>query len=119
LNLAHEKAHFDLAIERSEHFLTLYDLISNTRRRKMRSDWGKKFKKFMGWNEADKIYRIDSKYGFIIVKNPPVNLTEERFKHDYASELLRSAIVSSVSALDKYFHDRTLNMVFSNLNGPK
>jgi len=117
--LAKEIAVFKQAIDRSSHFLFVYGLISNQRSRAIRSDWGGRLKEFMRWPKSTRILRVDGDCSMLIIKNGPKGLTYERFEHDYASEVLRSAIVSTVSSLDKYFHDRTLNRAFTLLNGPQ
>lgn len=117
--MAGELTTFEQAIERSEHFLFLYDLLSNTRERGIRSDWARKFKAFMHWPSDSKLLRVDGDCSVLIVKDGPPGLTYDRFEHSYVSELLRSSIVSSVSSLDKYFHDKTLNKCFTLLNGPE
>lgn len=110
--MANEKSHFDKCIERSEHFLTLYGFVANTRKRSIRSDWADRFRRFMRWPSNTDILRIDGADGILIIKNPPAGLTAEKFEHEYASELLRSAVVSAISAMDKFLHDRTLNVCF-------
>lgn len=110
---------FQLAIERSNHFLFLFDLVSNQRKRSIRSDWAGKFKKLMHWNGSTSLMRVDGASSILIIKDPPLGLTREHFSHGYASELLRSSVVSSISAMDKYFHDKALNRCFSLLNGPE
>ena len=54
---------FDFAHERAHHFLTLYDILHNSRQRDGRKDWLKRFKGFMNWPLADEIVRIDGKTG--------------------------------------------------------
>ena len=110
---------FQLAIGRSSHFLFLYDLVSNRRKRSIRSDWAKKFKALMRWNGGTRLMRVDGASSVLIIKDYTPGLTREHFSHGYASELLRSAVVSSISAMDKYFHDKALNRCFTLLNGPE
>ena len=66
----------------------------------------------MRWPANTDILRIDGKSGMLIIKDPPSGLSKDRFEHEYASELLRFSVVAAVSAMDKYFHDRTLNECF-------
>lgn len=97
---------FNDALERTDHFLTLYKILCDTRQRDVRSDWGKKFKKLMNWNSRDKIVRIDGQdKNSILVLREKVGIDRTHFTHDYLSELLRSSIVTSVSALDRYIHE--------------
>lgn len=95
---------FQNSIERCSHFITLYDLLHNKRERSVRSDWATRFRSFMGWSPNETFFRIDGEKSMIIIR-PTGNLTSDRFDHDYVSELLRAAIVNSVSALDNYMHD--------------
>lgn len=112
------KSTFDTAIARSSHFLTLYDLLHNKRKRKVRSDWSEKFKKFMNWNKSISIIRIDGKDSMLIVKTEK-GLTYDRFDHAYVSELLRSSVVAAVSALDRFMHDLVLEKCWGLLSGPE
>lgn len=111
------KSTFDLAIERSDHFLTIYDLLKNQRKRSARSDWSKKFKKFMSWPMKNPIMRVDGKDSMLVLRSPKKGLTYDRFEHDYVSEMLRSAIVAAVSALDRYMHDLTVDRGWTLLSG--
>ncbi|UWQ02592.1 hypothetical protein K3X44_04440 [Aliiroseovarius crassostreae] len=111
--MANELSHFNKAIDRSKHLIALYEMVADTRQRSVRSDWANKFRKLMHWNADTKILRVDGKDSFLIIKNPTQGLTKEKFKDEYASELLRSSVVTSVSALDKYLHDTTLNRCFT------
>lgn len=113
------KSTFDQAIERAEHFLTIYDLLKNRRKRKARSDWSKKFKNFMSWPQKDRIMRVDGKGSVLVIRAPMPGLTYERFEHEYVSELLRSALVAAVSAMDRYMHDLTVDKGWALLSGPE
>ena len=113
------KETFDATIERAEHFLTLYELLKNGRKRKPKSTWSSKFKTFMNWKQKNPIMRIDGKDSLLIIRKPSAGLTYERFEHDYLSELLRSAIVASVSSLDKYLHDIAIEKCYALLTGPE
>lgn len=108
---------FEKAITKAEHSLYLYDLLKNTRARKVRSSWVTKFKKFMVWNKSTPIMRVDGEDSILIIRNPKAGLTYEKFEHDYLSELLRSALVAAVSAMDKYFHDHSVAQCYKLLSG--
>lgn len=95
---------FDRSIQRSTHFLSIYDLLRNKRRREVSAAWKKKFKQFMNWPLKNQIIRIDGADSFLIIRDKP-GLTRDRFEHDYVSEALRAAVVAAISALDRYFHD--------------
>jgi len=101
------KSTFDIAINRSEHFLTIYDLLHNQRKRAVKSNWTRNFKLFMGWKIRDPITRIDGKSSMLIIQNMP-QLKPSHFDHNYVSELLRASVVAAVSALDRYMHDLVL-----------
>ncbi len=98
------KKAFDAAMVRAEHLLTLYHTLKNTRKRDMRSDWSKNFKRFMGWGLTEKISRVDGKGALLILKESS-KIDHRQFDHEYLSELLRASVVATISALDRYFHD--------------
>jgi hypothetical protein len=97
---------FDYSIQRSEHYINLYDILHDSRRRRGRKDWKTNFRKLMHWPAAQEFYRMDGKDGnsLLIIKDQ-VGITPDKFQHDYVSELLRASITSGVSAMDRYFHD--------------
>lgn len=99
------KEAFDKTMQRVDFLLHLYGLLLDKRRRATRSDWAKRFKKFMRWPSSEKIYRIDGRGGALLILRQQANLTPQQFRHDELSELLRAAIVTSVSALDRYCHE--------------
>ncbi len=111
---------FDYAHERSCHFLTLYDILHNSRVRGGRSDWMVKFKKFMHWPVSEEITRIDGndKNSMLILRSS-LGINREHFAEEYTGELLRSAIVAAISALDKYMHDIVVEKCWKLLNGPE
>lgn len=104
------KAVFDYSIERAKHMLSLYDILHNSRQRSGRKDWLNKFKDLMHWPRGESIVRIDGKdrNSFLVLRES-LGITSDRFAHLYVSELLRSSVVSSVSAMDRYFHDLILS----------
>ncbi len=60
--------------------------------------------------KGEKIVRIDGKdTNSMLVLRESLGITSDHFAHDYVSELLRSSVVNSVSAMDRYFHDLVLN----------
>jgi len=100
------KETFDFALKRSKHFLTLYDIVHNSRQRDGRSDWLASFKRFMRWPQRENIVRIDGKNkDSLLILRESLGISREHFSHEYASELLRSSLVCSISALDRYMHD--------------
>lgn len=93
---------------RAEHLLKLAQLLTNTRQRRIRTDWAKDFKSFMRWRQVEKIDRVDGS-GAILILRESSNVTSATFDEDYTSELLRAAHVTVVSALDRYCHERITN----------
>jgi len=101
------KKGFSIALERAKHLLKLYELICDTRQRAVRSDWAAEFKEMMHWPAGNEIVRIDGKdRQSVLVFREECGITRKHFAHDYLSELLRSAVVASVSALDRMLHDQ-------------
>ena len=97
---------FEAALDRAKHSLILYDLVHDTRNRSIRSDWATSFKRIMHWPASESIVRVDGKGAdSILILRESLGIDRSRFTHDYTSELLRAAIVASVSAVDRYFHD--------------
>ncbi len=97
---------FGVGMRRAEHLLDLYDVVVNTRTRKIRKDWALKFKDLMHWPHSETIVRIDGRdKKSILILREELGIGSDRFTHEYASELLRSAHVAAVSALDRYMHD--------------
>jgi hypothetical protein len=108
------KKHFDAAIGRADHLLQLYDILRDQRSRGIRSDWGKRFKAFMGWPAGEVIERVDGKdWNSMLILRAAVGIDRTQFTHDYLSELLRAAVVATVSALDRYVHDAVVEHCWS------
>lgn len=100
------KRAFDAALARAEHFLTLYDLLHDTRSRQVRRGWAGKFKGLMRWPASENIVRIDGKdRNSILILREALEIDRPFFTNEVLSELLRSALVAAVSALDRYLHD--------------
>ena len=97
---------FNAAMERVNHLLRLYDLLHNTRSYRVRRDWKASFLDLMHWPKGEAIVRVDGKdRESILILRASVGLDHTRFAHDYLAELLRSAVVATVSGLDRYMHD--------------
>lgn len=104
-------------MERADHLLTLYDLLHDTRARKVRADWASKFLALMHWPKAEKIVRVDGKdKGSILIMRESMGIDRDKFTHDYLAELLRAAVVATVSALDRYMHDIVIYHSWALLN---
>jgi hypothetical protein len=97
---------FDAAIQRPEHLLRLYELLHDTRQRSVRSDWANGFRQLMHWPAAEEFVRVDGKdRDSMLIMRESVGVDRGHFTHGYLSELLRSALVAAVSALDRFCHD--------------
>lgn len=98
--------YFNHALGRSRHLLELYDLLHDVRRRDVRRDWADEFRRIMHWPNREDFIRIDGKDrdSILIIKSSK-GITRDKFQHEYVSEILRSSIVTAVSAMDRYFHD--------------
>jgi hypothetical protein len=101
------KTAFDTTMKRVDRLLRLYDLLHNTRERGTRKDWAKGFKKLMHWPQGETIHRVDGKNAILVLRQKS-GVTPDEFRHDELSELLRAALVTSVSAFDRYCHDLLL-----------
>ncbi len=99
---------FQDTIDRAEHLLDIYDLLHNTRRRKIRADWAPKFNKVMGWKQSEKLCRVDGNNCVLVIKGDD-GWEMEHFEHEWLGELLRSALAMAVSALDRYLHVRVVD----------
>jgi hypothetical protein len=100
------KDHFDVAMERADHLLRLYDLLHDTRSRKVRADWAAKLISLMHWPKTEKIVRVDGKgKNSVLILREAAGIDRDKFTHEYLSELLRASVVATVSALDRYMHD--------------
>jgi len=99
---------YTFAHDRAVYLVDLYDLLHNRRQRAARSDWVSSFKELMHWNQGDEVHRVDGDNCILVMRNPS-DWTMQHFAHDHLSELLRSAIVCGVSAMDRFFHDVVLD----------
>lgn len=106
------KEAFDATIMRAERLLHLYRLLCNTRKYKTRRDWAHNFKKVMGWRQAEAIHRVDGT-GALLVLRQTSGLTSEEFCPEELSELLRAALVTALSALDRYCHEVLVSRVIA------
>ncbi len=100
------KETFDFAIKRANHYLTLYNILHNSRQRAARSDWMERLKQLMHWPLNENIVRIDGQnQQSMLLLRESVAIDREHFEHEFTSELLRASIVATISALDRYIHD--------------
>lgn len=108
------KTGFDAALDRASHLIRLYELICDTRQRGVRADWASAFKNVMHWPAGEAVVRVDGKDGLsLLVFREAAGIDRNHFAHDYLSELLRSAVVASVSALDRLLHDYVVKFSWS------
>lgn len=109
------KKKFAACIERAEHFLMLYELLCNTRRKDTYSNW--QFSRPNHWKTGDGFVRIDGKNkDSILIIRGTLGITREKFCHDNLSGLLAAAVVFAVSALDRYVHDQIVENSWKLLN---
>ena len=79
-----------------------------------------KFKEFMHWPAGEEITRIDGKdKNSMLILRSSVGIDRKHFSDEYTGEILRSAIVASISALDKYMHDIVVEKCWALLSGPE
>ncbi len=109
---------FDHAMARANHFLKLYEILHCGRERDVRSDWRRNFNALMRWPQDEQIVRVDGKNKqSLLILRESVGITRELIGHAYVSELLRAAVVSIISALDRYMHDLIVETCWSLLSG--
>lgn len=97
---------FNFAQERAEHLLKLYEILHDTRQRNVRGDWSASFKDLMRWPAREEFVRVDGKNRqSMLILRSELGISRSDFQHSYVSELLRSSLTSSISAMDLYFHD--------------
>ena len=71
----------------------------------------------MHWNQSDAIDRLDSREAVIILRDG-AKLSRNDFSVDAIDDLLRSALVLGVSALDRYVHERVIRGIVKALRKP-
>jgi hypothetical protein len=101
---------YDHARDRAVRLLALHDGLVNQRKRRIRSDWKESFCNVMRWPKKKDIHRIDGKDALILLPHNS-KLTLKDFHANALQELLRSALVLSVSALDRYMHERIVKNI--------
>lgn len=73
-------------------------------------NWNDDFKNLMGWAPGDVIQRVDCRDAVLVLRNG-ATLTQPDFAATAIDDLLRAALVMSVSAMDAYFHAKVLRHV--------
>lgn len=97
-------------MRRVEGLLKLYTLLKNRRKRAIRRDWARKFLVLMHWPKGETIERVDGEHALVIIREAS-EIKAVSFGHDDLADLLRAALVASVSALDRYCHDVLVSRV--------
>ncbi len=108
---------FDNAMERVDFLCNLYENLRNTRKRNTRTDWARNFKTLMHWPQGEQIHRIDGT-GAVLILRQTSSLQVKQFAEDVLGELSRAALVTAVSALDRYCHEVVLSRVITELRKP-
>lgn len=101
---------FKVAQDRAEYLCRLADGLVNTRKRSMRQDWARSFKKMMGWKTDAAIDRVDGRDAVVVLRDGS-NLSACDFDSKAVSDLYRASLVMTVSAMDAYFHAKVLRYV--------
>lgn len=99
---------------RARRMVNLHDGLINIRQRRIRRDWKTSFCKLMHWTNHVQIERVDSSDAVVVLRDG-ANLTPNDFSSDCLSDLLRSALVYGVSALDRYVHERVVKGIIATL----
>jgi hypothetical protein len=108
------KQAYDNVASRARWLLRFYDALANTRQRGMRADWKGSFCRLMHWPQASQIDRVDTKDAVIILRHG-TQLTSADFVRSSVDDLLRMALVTAVSALDRYLHERVVKRIIEAL----
>lgn len=107
------KQAFDEVMGRARGLKRLHDGLINQRQRKIRSDWRQSFCKLMHWGKnRSSIERIDSPDAVVVLRDK-AKLQVRDFAKDSMDDLLRAALVFTVSALDRYVHERVCKGIIS------
>ncbi len=103
---------FDDVIDRTKRLMRLHDGLINTRKRKIRSDWRGNFCRLMHWKTDSNIERVDSADAIVVLREG-ADLQTDDFAKDTMDDLLRSAHIFAVSAMDRYVHERVCKGIIS------
>lgn len=83
----------------------LHDGLVDIRKRRIRKDWSARFCRLMHWKQDSNIERVDSREAVVILREGSALIPED-FSDTAVAELLRSSLATSVSAMDRYVHER-------------
>ena len=122
--MADEKKSFDITILYAKHLCSLYELVHHSREVKLTPEAEDSIKKYFNLSKTDSLLQIrgegeSGQRSLLLIHNPSRGMTTREFEHEYASPLLRSAIVSAVAALDNYMHLVVVNKCFTLLSGER
>lgn len=98
---------FEDTLDRARYFVRLRNGLVNVRKRGIRSDWKAKFCSLMHWPASSGISRIDGNDAIIVLRDE-AELQAQDFSSNATDELLRSALVYGLSAVDRYMHERVV-----------
>ncbi len=101
---------YEHARDRALFLVRLCEGLTNHRSRGIRSDWKAAFCDLMHWPKSSAIQRIDGKDAIVILRDG-CSLAKKDFDAEMLQELLRSALVLTVSALDRYMHERIVKKI--------
>lgn len=104
------KKTFDRAIERARYIQMLARGLTDHRKRRVRRDWAKNFKRLMQWPVGSNIERVDSKDVVLVLRHSSP-LDPEHFSSEALDDLLRASYVMTLSAMDAYFHAKIVGRV--------
>lgn len=99
---------------RARRFVRLHDGLINIRQRRIRQDWKTSFCQLMHWRQDSDIERVDSADAVVVLRDGS-NLCPADFSSEVMADMLRSAIVYGVSALDRYIHERVVQNIITAL----
>src|SRR3990172_13077410 len=102
------------AAARSRRLLTMYDGLVNLRKYRIRKDWKASFCRIMHWSPGVNIDRIDTRHAVIILKDESP-LSRDDFASTALDDLLRASLLTGISGLDRYVHERVVSNIISAL----
>lgn len=97
---------FNEAIKDSDRLVLLYEQLSTSNQRAIRSDWSESFykAKLTNWPKGAGLWRSKSA-ATLLIGTSAAGLTHKDFNHDSLSLLLRMALVMAMAAADRIVHE--------------
>lgn len=108
---------FDAAMERVETLIRYYGVLHSTRSRVLAQNDASNVANVLGWKDEGIVLMGGGRRRSALLLRKTAVMSPAEFLHDSASDLLRMAHVMSVSALDRYFHDKIIEKCWTLLNG--